>query len=220
MTTDILSNLTHPGERLKYIRDYMLRVSRSYITEKYHVPQVTLKAWELGTTKISITNLQKCIEIYRSEGLIISQDWVLYGKGLEPVSVSVVNNYFSNPSDEEIASEDDEILMLQDLNMFKQNRVNVLTMMVSSDEMRPFYKPGDYIGGKMRDLALINDLANKDCIVILTSGAQIFRRLFINMAGQYNLTCLNPNENTAEPVLFNVEIQKIAPVVWHRWKDE
>lgn len=196
-----------------------MRVSRAYLQEKYAIPEVTLKSWENGTTKLTKTGADRCVEIYRNEGLIINEDWVLDGIGLDPKATVTIGHYFATPTSKELPIEDDEIAMIRDANIFKENYPNAVIMVVSNDDMRPFYKPGDYVGGKMRFGSDIIDALNRDCIVILKNGERFFRRLIKNSHNNYNLTCLNPNSETSEPVLFNVEIDSAAPVIWHRWKD-
>jgi transcriptional regulator with XRE-family HTH domain len=217
--TQSTKGLSSPGERLRYIRA-MLRVSRSYLQEKYEIPEVTLKAWENGTNNITSTGIKRCIEAYKQEGLIVSEDWILEGVGLDPTSQLTVGRYFSIPTQKDLPVEDDEIAMIRDANEFKEKYSNAVVMLVSNDEMRPFFKPGNYVGGKMRFGNAIEAGINKDCIVYLKNAAQYFRRLVKNPKGGYNLACLNPDINTEEPVLFNVEIEGVAPVIWHRWKDE
>ena len=222
MTKDLLNTVQEnlsPGQRLKYIRS-MIRVSRSYMQEKYGLPEVTLKSWENGTTKLTQLGAQRCVEAYRNEGLIISEDWIMEGVGLDPKSTVTVSHYFATPMNSEFAIEDDELAMVRDANSFKESHPNAVIMIVSNDDMRPFYWPGDYVGGKMRSCEEIERSINKDCIVHLKNGERFFRRLIKNNLGGYNLTCLNPNEITAEPVLFNVDIESVAPIIWHRWKDE
>lgn len=221
MTTDTINKYDNrtPGNRLKYIRS-ILRVSRSYMQEKYSLPEVTLKSWENGTTKLTQSGVQRCVEAYRNEGLIVSEDWVMEGIGLDPKSTVTVSHYFATPTKQEISFEDDELAMVRDANFFKESHPNTVVMLVSNDDMRPFYLPGDYIGGKMRYGDKIELSVNKDCIIYLKNGERYFRRLIKSISGNYNLTCLNPNETTAEPVLFNVDIEGVAPVIWHRWKDD
>jgi hypothetical protein len=221
MTSDaiITKDKISPGNRLKSIRS-LLRVSRAYMQQKYGIPEVTLKSWENATTKLTFSGAQRCIEAYRNEGLIVSEDWIMEGIGLDPKLTRSVSHYFATPTDKEISLEDDELLMIRDANLFKENHPNAVVMLVCNDDMRPFYLPGDYVGGKMRYENKISHSVNKDCIVYLKNGERYFRRLIKNSYGNYNLTCLNPNETTAEPVLFNVEIESVAPVIWHRWKDD
>lgn len=211
--------LSTPGRRLKYIRS-LLRVSRIYLQEKYQLPEVTLKSWENETTKLTLPGASRCVEIYRREGLIVSEDWILEGIGLDPTATATVSHYFATPTNKELPEDDDEVSMIRDANTFKETHLNAVVMIVSNDDMRPFYKPGNYVGGKMRYGSAIDTAVNKDCIVYLKNGEHFFRRLIKNSSGGYNLTCLNPNETTAEPVLYGVDIEGIAPIIWHRWKDE
>ena len=212
--------LSTRGKRLKHIRA-LLRVSRSYLQEKYSLPEVTLKSWENGTTKLTEAGAGRCIEMYRNEGLIVSEDWILEGVGLDPKITANVSHYFATHSNKNIPLDDDEVAMVRDANIFKESYPNAVIMIVSNDDMRPYYWPGDYIGGKMRyGLDNIESLINKDCIVYLKNGERFFRRLIRNSVGGFNLSCLNPNETTSEPVLYNVEIEGAAPVIWRRWKDE
>jgi hypothetical protein len=54
----------------------------------------------------------------------------------------------------------------------------------------------------------------------LKNGERFFRRLIKNIAGGYNLTCLNPSGVTSEPVIYGVDIEGAAPIIWYRRKDE
>ena len=215
----IEKKLATPADRLKYLRA-LLRLSRAYIEEKYAIPEVTLKSWENATAKLTLNGLRRCVEAYKSEGLLVGEDWILSGTGLDPTASLSVSHYFAKPTNKDLPIEDDEICMLRDANEFKEKYPNAVIMMVSSDEMRPFYKPGDCVGGKMRfNKEAIFSLAGKDCIVYLKNGSHYFRRLVKDLHGRFNLTCLNPDENTAEPVLYHVDIEGAAPVIWHRSKD-
>ena len=206
------------GKRLKYIRS-LLRVSRAYLQEKYNLPEVTLKSWENGTTILTKSGAERCVEIYRNEGMIISEDWILEGIGIDPKTTVSVGHYFATPTSKNLPLEDDEVAMIRDANLFKKSYPNAVVMIVSNDDMRPFYKPGDYVGGKMCYEKELSKAVNKDCIIYLKNGEKFFRRLIRNYKSGYNLVCLNPNENTSEPVLYNIDVESAAPVIWHRWKD-
>ncbi|WP_154699524.1 hypothetical protein, partial [Legionella pneumophila] len=110
--------------------------------EKYSLPEVTLKSWENGTTKLTQSGAQRCVEAYRNEGLIVSEDWIMEGIGLDPKSTVTVSHYFAIPTNQEISFEDDELAMVRDANLFKESHPNAVVMLVSNDDMRPFYLPG------------------------------------------------------------------------------
>jgi len=217
--TSGLAGLSTPGERLKHIRA-LLRVSRAFLEDKYGIPEVTLKSWENGTVQLTSAGVKRCVDIYRAEGLIVTEEWILHGTGLDPTSSATIGRYFSEPTQTNTPFEDDEACMIRDANIFKESYPNAVIMIVSGDEMRPFYKPGDYVGGKIRQGKHIKKAINKDCIIYLKDKSRFFRRLIKNNDGGLNLTCLNPNENTSEPVIYNVEIESVAPVIWHRWRDD
>ncbi len=212
-------SLSNPSERLKHLRA-LLRVSRAFLQEKHGIPEVTLKSWENGTVKLSLAGVKRCIDAYRDEGLIVTEDWLLEGIGLDPTSSATIGQYFAEPKQAQMPLKDDEACMIRDANLFKESYANAVVMMVSGDEMRPFYKPGDYVGGKLRSGKDIKTVINKDCIVYLKDKSRFFRRVVKNSSGGINLTCLNPNENTSEPVLFNVKVESVAPIIWHRSKDD
>jgi hypothetical protein len=211
--------LSTSASRLRYLRA-LIGMSRAHLQEKHGIPEVTLKSWESGTVKLTTAAIKRCVDVYRTEGLIVSEDWILDGTGLDPTQALNVSKYFAKPSKDAVSYEDDETCMMRDADLFKKSYSNAVVLIVSNDEMRPFYKPGDYVGGKLLAKKEIAKAVNKDCIVYLKDGSHYFRRLIKNIQGGYNLTCLNPNEVTAEPVLYNVEIDRLAPVIWHRWKDD
>ena len=219
MTSPIYEqNLSTPGKRIKFIRS-SLNLSRPQIEQKYGFPEVTLKAYELDKIPLNEKNVQRFINVCKGEGLVVNEAWLLRGDGLEPISANAMSHLFSTPSSTELSHEDDEVCMIRDANEFKEKYSNAVVMMVSGDEMRPRFKPGDYVGGRMRFGEDIESAVGCDCIIQLKSQHTFFRRLIKNSLGNYNLTCINPNEDVPEPVLYNVEIEGAAPIIWHRWKD-
>lgn len=211
--------LSSAGQRLKYIRS-ILGVTRAYIEQVYDLPEVTLKAWENNKISVTHAGIKRCIEVYKGEGLLVSEAWIIEGIGLDPTSTISVSQYFSEPTKKKISLENDEMAMLQDANAFKEKYSSAVIMLVSNDDMRPFFKPGDYVGGKMRFGKDILKCINKNCIIRLKNQDIYFRRLMKNSKDNFNLACLNPNETTEEPVIYDVEIEGAAPIIWHRCKDE
>lgn len=215
------SNAT-PGDRLKHVRS-LLNLSRSYLEKKHGLPQPTLKAWEnLPDALIkSEEGVSRCIAIYRKEGIVLGKDWLLTGQGLAPqVSFNLTQRFAQKDTSALNYEEDEELCMIRDANAFRESHSNAVILIVSNDEMRPFYKPGDYVGGRLRYNENIETVINKDCIIQLKDGDKYFRRVIRNKQQGYNLTCLNPTETTAEPVIYNVEIACAAPVIWHRCRDD
>jgi hypothetical protein len=214
-------NLDTPGARLKYLRS-ILRLTRAYIEKKYNLPEITLKSWENSMIKISKNGIKRCVAVYKNEGLIVDESWIADGKGLDPTVRLSLGHYFAMPS--EIVNlpidADDEVAMMRDAQEFRERYSNAVVMIVSNDEMSPHYRAGDYVGGRLKNSNELDCIINKDCIIYLKGGGQYFRRLFKDSLGRFNLACLNPMGRTAEPIIFDADIESAAAVIWIRRKDE
>lgn len=210
-----------PAERLHAIR-MQLKLSRGAIFKTHGLSIDTLKAWESGKLKLTEKNLDRCINIYRKEGIVVSKSWILSGEGLDPKLSQDLGKYFSNVATiQNISSENDTILIMKEADFFKATTKNAIILLVSTEEMLPYYAPGDYVAGRFKPIEQIELAIGKDCIILTKSGEKYFRRLAKHHTGNsYNLVCHNPIwGSTSEPVMYNVEIAGIAPVIWHRRAD-
>lgn len=224
-----------PAERLKYTRKLM-RLPRSYIEEKHKLPEATLKAWENGVSRLTEKGLKKCIDIYRKEGIIVSEKWVMSGVGLSPQLTLDVGRYFASElqypqrkakkgqvkeiDKEAVYAKDDNACMLREATFFKESYSDSVILMITDNDMEPVYQIGDHVGGRFRYGKQINSALKRDCIIRLKNGENILRRLFkAKKTGCYNLASINPLPISGEPVLFDVEIESAAPVIWHRKPD-
>ncbi len=212
--------LDTPAQRLKYIRT-LLRLTRPYIHEKYELSADTLNAWESGRIKLTDKGLERCLKIYNKEGAFVSKSWILTGEGLMPKLSLSLSGYFDsaiNGEESEGILNDEESIILSEIEFFKKTRPTATVMLVSRDDMLPLYSKGDYVGGHFRSGEDLKDCLGRDCIIETYEGERYFRRLSnLSSDGVCNLVSLNPNsEGNLEPVLFNVEIARAAPVVWVR----
>ena len=205
-------------KRVRYLRS-MLGVSRTYISKKYDIPEITLKYWETTASALSKKALHTILEVYAREGIIASEEWIMKGEGFEPKIISEIENYFSTPLETEII-EDENLCMIRDANLFKSLYKDSVTLAVYGNAMSPYYLPGDYVGGKWRYGNAIQNLSGRDCVIKSLEGDLLFRRLILTQDGKYNLSCLNPYDIIIQPVIFNVNIECAAPVIWHRKYDK
>jgi len=216
-----------PAQRLKYIRR-LARLTRKHIEESYQLPASTLKAWENGNSTLTEKGLQRCVEIYRMEGIALSKEWVQKGTGLPPRLSINLGDYFSGKhdypmrvqeQDNPIYAADDQAAMVREAGFFKESYANAIVLMVADDNMSPVYQPGDYVGGRLLQRKTVEKALGKDCIVRLKNGDNILRRLFKNEQGGYNLACINPAPTAEQPIIFDADIEGVAPVIWHRMPD-
>jgi transcriptional regulator with XRE-family HTH domain len=208
-----------PGSRLKYIRENLLKLSRAEVAKKYGLSVDTLAAWE--NEKISLTDkgLDRCIKIFNSENLIVSRAWMLSGEGVHPNFTFELNRYFKNLSFEKNDhTVNDAILLAKEIEFFRSLSSDSITVLVSTGDMLPLYAQGDYVGGRFVFGNQIENCIAKDCIVYTKEGDLFIRRLAKNKNYKtFNLVCINPEwGGNPEPVIFDVEIEKAAPIIWHR----
>ncbi len=214
-------NLDTPGARLKSIR-MRLKLTRGRICKMYSLPVDTLRAWENGKLRLTDKGLNRCINVYRNEGIIVSKSWILTGEGLNPRFSYEISQYFSEiPNIDNHTVTDDNVLMIKEAEFFKKTSHDAIILLVTTDEMLPFYAAGDYVGGRLKKNEFAETALGKDCIIITRSGEKYFRRLSKDQThGHFNLVCHNPiRGRTLEPVIYNVDIDLIAPVIWHRKPD-
>lgn len=220
------------ADRLKYVREIM-RLSRGYLEDKYHMPATTLKSWENGLSQLTEKGIKRCIDMYHQEGMLISRDWLLSGNGLSPRVSLDMGKYLASellyvrhnhPSinvpqigeDAKPYEDDENKSILREAAFFKESYKNAVVLMVSSDDMEPVYQAGDYVGGRFLYGKNIDIGVKRDCIVRLKNGELLLRRLFKNGSGHYNLACINPSPRSSSPIMFDVELECVAPVIWHR----
>lgn len=212
----ILTMLNSSAERLRSIRK-LSRLSRSDIANKHGISANTLKHWETSSQPLSDNAINKCTEIYRNEGILFSRDWIIYGTGLAPKTFAETGkNFTSTLEAETITQNDDELLLLKEVNFFRELYQDSTVMIVPNNDMLPYYKSGDYVCGRRVLPNQLSRAINKDCIIQLINGDKYFRRLVRDNNGIYNITCLNPFDVIYEPVLYNVQIESAAPIIWHR----
>lgn len=212
-----------PGERLKYIRENLLKLSRANVHETYGLSPDTLAAWENGKIQITEKGIDRCIKMYSSENLIITKEWLLTGEGLSPKFSFDLNRYFRNTTSEASAEVfDDQMLLAKEIEFFRSLTTNAVVCLISNEDMLPLYSVGDYVGGRLRYNEEINSCIGKDCIIKTKDDSTYVRRIAKPPhGGGYNLVCINPAWNgNAEPVIYNVEIESAAPIIWHRRLDD
>ena len=222
MTNKVFSRMKKPGERLKYVREKLLRLTRKELHIKYDLSQDTLAAWETGRIKLSEKSVDRCIKIFSSENLIVSREWILDGSGLDPKFSFDINRYFNTHEDQSPNETiGDDKLLIKEIEFFRSLTPHSIICMVSYDDMLPNYSRNDYVGGRLRYGDDIEKCVGKDCIIKTNNDGLYVRRLSKNIISDgYNLSCLNMHwDGNPEPIIYNADIKAVAPIIWHRRLD-
>lgn len=201
-------NLDTAGERLKYLRS-LTRLDRKVIAKKYDIPEITLRLWENGKAPLSNKGIDRCVRAYLQEGLNVNTDWLRDGTGEAPEIDYTLISFIKSTSSPTTTKTTN---IVDDYQYFNNTYQNCILFNITCEAMEPIYKLGDFIVGRVSDDDVKN-FNNKDCIVNLTTGEIIFRRVFINQQGQINLNPINPFSQTE--AIFNANIKSIAPIILH-----
>lgn len=192
------------GQRVRYLREKLLGLSRAEFCNDFDWSPQSLKAWELswggGLSEERAKDLTQHLKKY---DIYASVPWIMHGIGRPPIAIT----------DELNICEEEEAHIAKELLLFKEIP-NTVDTIIEDNTMTPLLHPGDYVGGittSNRELAL-----NKPCIIVDTTG-QIHVRILQkgDKKNFYHLVCFNTDKNSKKTTK-NIPIQSVAPIVWIR----
>lgn len=219
----IEASLLTSGERLKRARILAGITTRRQFEEKHHISANTLQGWEQCKNPLSPKGARRIVAALKEEGLLCSAEWLLEGKGIPPRSYETLNAGLSDVAQLNSAltqhNIEEEQLIYQEIQLFKQHNPHAIVMNVTDDAMEPYYSVGDYIGGLRVCNNDISRYTNSLCIIELENNLIIPRFLQKNHSeGRYNISTTNPKTSASPLNYYNMKIVALAPVVWHRRK--
>lgn len=186
--------------RLRFLRS-LTGLTRAEIENKYTLPEITLKKWETGKMPLSEKGINKCLEIYRSENIITNKNWLRSGEGVMPT-------FYQSETDDE-----------KSLEYFKNLYPSCIIHNIPNNDMLPKYSKNEVVIGSIYEQEYKN-LNNRDCIVSLNKNEEeiiLLRKLLVNEDKTINLLCTNPEND--EAMIFDVQVNFIAPVMWHKLRN-
>jgi transcriptional regulator with XRE-family HTH domain len=210
----------------------MTGLTMQEFADRCHVGLTTVNYWENVIAKgLSERGAKKVVDAIKIEGIECSLLWLMEGKGeppriVDPSKLTKLNQGLteisiplSSPVETKIVNLDEDLQ--EELKVFQKFHPNSLIATIVDDAMLPFYKVGDLVGGKRLE-GVNMELANGlDCIVDLGNKELIVRRIKLGSStGTFNLYCSNLEATVENPVLNNIKIVALAPVVrvWRKIK--
>lgn len=208
------------SQRIKMAR-LQLGYSRKAFSLQCNIPTPTLQAWESARYPITTKGLTRYINALLSAGLKCSHSWLLHGT--PPAPRLLINKI--NPANESTIEKTQQIenqlltqsKLLQEINFFESLYKDIVVTLIKNDTMLPFYKSGDYVGGrKLNDLPPSHQ-SEHAYIIKLTTG-EILVRFVIkgDKKNTYHLFISNIHMPINKPWLYNQSIDYLAPILWHR----
>lgn len=87
----VIHNMVDLGNRLKYLREVVFRMSQEEFSKELNTSQMSLSLWERGDRNPKGQNIDRIIEFCLKRGVEINKEWLSTGEGdmliktLEPV---------------------------------------------------------------------------------------------------------------------------------------
>lgn len=217
---DLQDHYATPQERaarVKRVRN-LANLSRKEMCDCESLNVNTYKGWELARYGgLPREGAFKIVERVAREGVLCTVDWLLYGSGSGPqLQLGLSNTSGANiqQTQEKVLNESQAIQ--NEIIYFSKQFENTVSLKLSDNSMKPFYQSGDYVAGIKIDPAEFINAVGENCIVGLKSGEVLCRNLRRGYENKYQLACLNLETDIDKPVLYDVELMFVAPILWHR----
>ncbi|EFP95199.1 hypothetical protein [Vibrio caribbeanicus] len=199
------------GERIRSARN-LSGLTRQQLLDKYGLNTNTLQSWELERNKLSAKGAKKLAEVFESEGLKVSQEWLLFGEGLPPQT-----KFFDSGEEFFQTSISEDEAIQNEINFFKKNNKQAIVKVVPDDSMEPVFSKHSYVGGVLIPDGCYDLYLGKYSIVETSAGDTVIRRVHrAKKPDTYNLSAINPNTESDCPVIYEATIVSLAPILWYR----
>jgi len=200
------------GQRLQSIRR-SLRLSRKAFAEKFGISIHTLQNWEIAKNgglseqrAFNLTALLKANHIY------CSTEWLLYGTGPAPSLHDLNSNDAIDLPYSTLLTDS----IQEDLELFyRRHPHRAVHMIITDDGHAPYYQVGDYVAGIRHFGSDFEKLIGEICIIHTQAGEQLVGQLKPgSLADRYHAVYLNPNTTLPKPIVYDLEISMVAPIIW------
>lgn len=195
------------GERIRLARQ-LVSITRIKLSEKYGINTHTLRSWEKGANCISEKKANLLANIFKKEGLDISQDWILTGNNANYLELE-------NAKIKEVINLQGDIKIFNEIEYFNNQVPKSITTLITDNALSPLFIKGDYVGGILADPHEYKELEGLCCIITL-STQQIISRKIISMSEKTAFVCsINPLAKLSTPDNEIVEFSNVALITRH-----
>jgi len=159
------------------------------------------------------------VKYLKTQGVYTSMDWIMFGVGPAPQVITEEDKIalFNDVEPEIIEQEQEFKNIAEEIYLFKKHYKNAIDFRVSDDGMSPIYDIGDYVAGIMVSGKYIDSYAGHDCIVKINDGEILVRNICRGRSdNKYTLSCNNPKTKVVQPVIHDIELNFVVPIIWHR----
>jgi transcriptional regulator with XRE-family HTH domain len=205
------------SERIKIARTMAGFSKPNSFCRKFSIPHATLNSWESGINSLTPTDAKCIVDALKTAEIHCTEEWLLEGEGYSPRPLKEADENLKNNSPQEFDALNQNISILHEIYTFTGRNKDGVVTLVTDDGMLPFYQIGDYIGGVYINSPNFNAAISKRCIIELSEGKILVRMVYPGSKDAlYTLSALNPTTKASPVTVYDVEIKKIAPIIWHR----
>lgn len=189
------------AERLVNLRK-AAGLTRKDIESRYGIKSPSLRSWEIGSRTLKKKNAEILASAFKEYGIDCSVDWLLEGKGPNPLETAAQSTEYA--------------YVLKEKYRFESFYKNSVIISVDDDYMTPWIRKGDLVGGVFIEPKDAENFINQVCIVKTREfGTQI--RLVQKTANKklYDLISFSKKGE-----ILNAEIEAAAVVIFFRRLEE
>jgi transcriptional regulator with XRE-family HTH domain len=189
------------------LRLYKLRkaagLSRDALQDRHGIRSPSLRGWETGLRTLKPHKAELFVSVFKNYGINCTADWILYGKGNDPLEAR--------------AQTTDEAYILQEIARFESFYKDSTVMEITDDCMAPWIRKGDYVGGIFIVPEMAQECFTDQLCIVRTRefGTQIRLVQRTQKPKLYNLISFS---HTGE--LMNVELEAVAVIIFMRRQQE
>ena len=197
--------------RLKQARS-LTELPRTIFAKKHKLSANSLAAWENGTSAFSEEVAENLVSILSKEGIKVTSEWIISGKGAGPIDLGLAS--LQNSNFLPLSISDEEEFIWRATASFKEFYKDSLMLVIFDDSALPFYKPGDHVAGKIIPQEQIAFITDEPLIIELENGGLMLRYIEpTSEQGAYNLKAIN-SSSVLGPTIFDVKIKRAARINW------
>lgn len=201
------------GRRVKLARN-LSNLTRKDMLERYNINPNTIHAWERGINCLTEKNALKLFEVFRQEGLSITQEWLLYGEDPSFALTSKLDN--KNQELQDILHIRRDLKIFDEIDYFRQNNINSISVMISDDALAPIFCVGDYVGGIRLSNKDLTALVGEFCIVFTEDEQILTRKIFSHQEkNTFMVGSINPFAKLNGPDCVSCDIRLAAQITRH-----
>ena len=193
----IESRLTNFPSRIKAIRTTLLGITRDVFAKRFNIPSPTLARWESDNSKVAITpaSISKLIDGLAKENIVITEEWLLNGRGVSP--------FDSTPAYVEESNEESFFLLANP---------KAILFEVPDNSYEPLYSAGDLIGA-----LLVGPTSLTNMSITLVEHRDSKREIRKLIAGNDGLIFFLPvgTSNLAKAIDYKPSL-KVYKIIWFK----